>query len=209
MIRPVFNNEDILPATSKEERNFNFFWLGFILYTLCFAFLTTSHIIIIIFQIIQMGSLALMISTASGFFQFKLDDSYLKFFFTLYFIWQLATVLRGNISFNITYIKSVIVYPYIVLLYFSPLLIFFPRNLFLYKKLFTVIITLGIFYILYAILFMKILLNPDDSDEISKGLVENLSALSFSCGFILLTLFYHSKKRQILAVGIILLSLFF
>jgi len=205
----MFITEDILTATSKEERSFNFFWLGFILYTLAYSFFTSSRIIIISLQAIQFGSLALMISSASGFFQFKLDNSYLKFFFTLYFLWQLITVLRGNISFNATYMKSVIVYPYIVLLYLSPLLLFFPRNLLFYKKLFTVIITLGIFYILYDILFIRILLNPDNSSEKSKGLVENLSALSFSCGFILLTLFYHSKKRQILAVGIILLSLFF
>ena len=205
----MFITENILTATSKEERRFNFFWIGFILYTLAYTFFTSSRIIIISLQAIQFGSLALMISSASGFFQFKLDNSYLKFFFTLYFLWQLITVLRGNISFNATYMKSVIVNPYIVLLYFSPLILFFPRNLLFYKKLFTVIITLGIFYILYDILFIRILLNRDDSNETSRGLVENLSVLSFSCGFILLTLFYHSKKRQILAAGIILLSLFF
>lgn len=205
---PMFDNKDIL-TTSKEERSFNLFWLGFILYVLCYLFFTTSHSLIILLQVIQFGSLVLMISTAPGFFQFKIGSSYLKFIFTLYFIWQMVTVLRGNISFNVTDIKSVIVNPSELLLYFSPLLLFFPRNLLFYKKLFTVIIILGIFYIFYSIIFVRILLNPDDASEKSKAFVENLSSLSFSCGFILLTLFYHSKKRQILAAGIIFLSLFF
>ena len=201
--------KSILYSTPKEERSFYLFWLGFILYTLCFASPWTSHIIIIICQVIQFASLILMVSTSFGFFQFKLNNPYLKTLFTLYAIWLFVTIIRGYVAFNFVYIKNFLFNPTNGILYFSPFLLFFPRKLIFYKKLFNVIIILGIFYILFDILFIGDLLNSDDSNEKSKAIVEMLSALSFSCGFILLTLFYHSARRQILAAGVIFLALFF
>src|SRR5690606_33116673 len=43
----------------------------------------------------------------------------------------------------------------------------------------------------------------------SQGTIEMLSELCFACGFILLTLNYHPKKYNIIAIGSILVVLFF
>ena len=83
----------------------------------------------------------------------------------------------------------------------------FPRNFAFYKKVFDVIVIFGIFYIIYDILFIKDLLNADRESLKSQGIVENFSDLSFSSGYILLTYAYHSKKRQILAVAVVVLAL--
>ena len=205
----MFSKEHILTVSRKEERDFNLFWLGFILYTLCSTFPTTSHILIIIFQLIQIGSLALMILTSFGFFQFKIRNSYLKIFFFLYCIWSLITILRGYNSFNVTYMKVFFFFPNRGIAYFSPLLLFFPRNLLFYKKLMMVILTLGVFFILYDILYIRDLLNRDTSNLQSQAIVESFSDLAIPCGFVLLTLFYHSKRKQLLAVAILFLALFF
>jgi hypothetical protein len=74
---------------------------------------------------------------------------------------------------------------------------------------FDVIIIFGIFYIIYDILFIKDLINSDRSSVTSRQIVETFSALSFSSGFLLLTYSYHSKKRQLLAIGVTVLALLF
>ena len=201
--------KDSFHISTREEKNSDLFCIAYSLYVLLYVLPITSHIIIIIAQILQIGSLALIIVTSVNFFQFKFDSSYLQIFFFLYFTWQIVTVLRGYAHFHTDYWKNFFLNPNNGILYFSPLLIFFPRNLYFYQKLFKVIIVLGIFYILFDLVFVKSLLNSDDTNKNSKALVETLSALAFPCGFVLLTLFYHTKKRQILASAVLLSGVFF
>lgn len=205
--------DDLLISTRKEERNFQFFWISYIIYTLCFAlafaFPIGARIQSIILQAIQFVALIIMVSTSLNFFQFKINNSYLKFLFTVYIIWQFIIIIRGYEAFDKDYMKNFLFSPSAGILYFSPLLLFFPKKLVFYKKLFNVIITLGAFYIVYTILYRKDLLSSGGTNDKSMAIVETLSALSFSCGFILLTFFYHSLKRQILAIGVIFLALFF
>jgi len=95
------------------------------------------------------------------------------------------------------------------MLYFSPIILLFPRNFAFYKKVFQVVIIFGIFHIIYDIIFIKDLLNSDRSSFKSQGIIEIFSALSIPSGFLLLTHSYHSKKRQLFALGVTVLALLF
>lgn len=197
-------------VSSKQLRNLNFFWLGFIIYSLGNTLSSTSHVNIKICQAVQIPGLILMFTTVISLIQFKFDNQYIKFIYVLYCTWFFTLILNGfNFLLDYTYIKDFLFNPYIGMLYFSPLILLFPRNLVFYKKIFDVIFILGIFYLIYDIIFIKDLINADRSSLESQGIVEAFSELSFSCGFLLLTYAYHSKKRQLLALGIILLALLF
>lgn len=198
------------PITSKQLRNLNFFYLGFIIYTLGYSISSTNLINIKICQAFQIPGLILMFITGISLIQFKFDNPYLKIIYTIYIIWLLTVIIRGNnIFFSYNYLKGFLFNPYGGMLYFSPILLLFPRNLIFLKKIFDVIFIFGILFIIYDILFIKDLLNSDRSSYISQGIVENSSALSFSSGFILLTYAYHAKKKQLLALWVMILGVLF
>ena len=207
--------EQYIPHQNNTRRFellfFNFFWLGFTIYSISVVFTVTSLANVIILQAVQILGLILMFTTAIRLIQFKFDNSYLKFIYILYCMW-LFTILLRNYNFQIDYhyLKTFFLGGwYRGMLYFSPIILLFPRNFVFYKKVFDVVIIFGIFYIIYDILFIKDLLNSDRSSVTSQGIVETFSVLSFSSGFLLLTYAYHSKKRQLLATGVTVLALLF
>jgi hypothetical protein len=75
--------------------------------------------------------------------------------------------------------------------------------------MFDLIVLFGIIYILYDIVFIKNLLTSRNESQTSLGIVEISSDLSFACAFILLTHVYHSNKRVLLAVVVMLLAFLF
>lgn len=157
-----------------------------------------------------MGSLILLFLGAIHLIKYNFDSLYLSIIYTIYLLWLFIIFAGVYKYFNYSFFKSAFLgAPGGPLLYFSPLILLFPRNLPSYKKLFDVIIIFGIFYILYDILFIKSLMSSDTSNKKNIALVETLSTLSYSCGFIILTAFYHTKKRFIIALGIILLAILF
>jgi len=85
----------------------------------------------------------------------------------------------------------------------------FPRDLEFYKKLFNVITIFGVLYLVYDILFANILLSSDRTPNlVNQNAAERFTkSLSVPIGFLLFTFNYHSKKRKLFAVGIILLDL--
>jgi hypothetical protein len=142
--------------------------------------------------------------------KYKFDNDYLAIIFTFYLLWLLIIFAGVYKFFNYSFFKSSFLgAPSGPLLYFAPIILLFPRKLGYYKKLFDVIIIFGIFYILFDFVFIKHLLSSDSSDKRNNAIVETLSDLSFPCGFILLTLYYHSAKKQVIAAGVVLLALLF
>lgn len=198
-------------ASPNKLRNLNFFWLGFTIYVLINCFGATGGYlkIIIIYQAIQLIAIILMFTTAFNLIQFKFDNLYLKFIYILYCIWLFTIILKG-FNFRPDFLKLFFLQgPYRGMLYFSPIILLFPRNFVFYKKVFAVIIIFGIFSIIYDIIFIKALLNSDRSSTLSQAIAEAFSALSISSGFLLLTYSYHSKKKQLFAIGVIVLALLF
>lgn len=194
----------------KQQTNLNFFWLGFILYSLTYALSPTVRIIILFCQSIQFLGLILIVITSINLIHFKLESIYLKFFYILYCSWLFLILLKGYTYFNFSFFKSFFLgNPFGGMLYFTPLILLFPKDFVFLKKMFQLICIFGFFFILYDIIFIKNLLNSDSSSKRSMEIVETLSTLSFSSGFILLTFFYHSKKRQLFAAVVVLLALLF
>ncbi|MFC4873124.1 hypothetical protein [Negadavirga shengliensis] len=94
-------------------------------------------------------------------------------------------------------------------LYFTPLVMLFPKKLIYYKKVFAVIIILSVFYIIYDIMFISNLMEKE-KDVLSREIVEYFSkTLAVPIGFILFTFIYHSKPKNMYALGVLLLTIFF
>jgi hypothetical protein len=194
---------------SQKSQAGNLFWYGFLIYTL--AYITSKGFPAYAERLsyVQIGGLALSIPATFALIRFRFESLYLKFIFILYFTWSCFIILKGN-TFGYEQIKNSLTdADYGILIYFAPIALLFPKDFFLFKKLFWTISILGVLYILFSFYFRHILLNPVDDDlRTGQGLVENFSkTLSFPCGFVLLTYVYHSKKRLLLAFLVVLLTL--
>src|SRR5690606_27160932 len=65
-------------------------------------------------------------------------------------------------------------------------------------------------YVVFDFMFISNLMEPDIENIRSRSIVEYFSKnLAVPVSFILLTYVYHSKKKNIFAIGILLLTLFF
>jgi len=94
-------------------------------------------------------------------------------------------------------------------LYLVPLFILFPKKLVSYKRLFDVIIVLGVIYIGYDILFIRELLRPGESLQ-SQAIVEYFSkTLASPSLFLILTYRYQNFRKKVFAVSILFVTLFF
>lgn len=191
--------------SKKKLRYLNFFWIGFIIYTLGSTFSVTGRLDIKVCQAIQILGLALMFGTVSHLIQFKFNNNFLRFFYTIYFGWLLGIVFRDfdNIL-NYSFLKEFLFGS--GMLYLSSLIMLLPVNFTYIKKFFDIIFILGIFYLMLNLLFIKDLIYGGGNSN-AKGMVEVFADLSFSNGFILLTFNYHNKKKQALAIIVILLTI--
>ena len=194
----------------KQTRFLNFFWSGFLIYTLCSILALSGYVSFKICQAFQVLGLIFIFVGFFNLIQFKIENVYLKITFTLYCTWLFTIIGRGlEFPLNYNFAKD-----FIFgggghgLTYFTPLILLFPRNFTFYKKVFDIIIIFGILYLLLDIIFINKLLSSGQ-DTISQGIVENLSEISLPLGFILLTYIYHSNKRNLFAIGLILLTLLF
>jgi len=208
----MFESPDIVIDYTLDKginRRLNIFWMGFTIYTAVFAIgagLTRTYSINPILQLI--GFLAL-IPTSIGLIRYKFDSNYLAVIYTLYCIWLLSIIIRG-LPFDTPYTQFLLFNgDFGILPYFVPLVLLFPRDLEFYKKLFNVITIFGILYLVYDILFAKILLSSDRTPNlVNQNAVERFTkCLSIPIGFLLFTFNYHSKKRKLFAIGIILIDL--
>jgi hypothetical protein len=198
------------PVSLQRIRKLDLFWYGFTIYSLSVAFTATSHVNFTVCQGAQIIGLLLMISSIFRIAELKMDNAYLRFIYVPYCLWLAYLVIQAFSSrLDYTFLKGFLFNPYEGTLYFAPLLLLFPRNIIYYKRLFYFIAIFGVFYILYDVIFIKDLLNSDRSSVRSQGIVETFSDLSFASGFIILTYAYHVKKRQLLALAVVLMQLFF
>jgi hypothetical protein len=91
-------------------------------------------------------------------------------------------------------------------LYLVPLTMLFFHNLGYIKKVFNVIIILGIAFVFFDLLFIKQLLHPYNNLS-GQGIIEYFTQdLSFATGFIVLTFVYHSRKRTLIALFVLILT---
>lgn len=202
-------DRDIYISKTKQT-NLNLFWAGFILYTVSYQLTTT----LIYFNIVQLQALQflglLMFSYATvNIIKFRIKNSYLKTIYYLYLLWSVSIMARGFL-FDISSIKESLANPGSgLLIYFVPLFLLFPVNFAYYRKLFQVIFILSLFYLLYSLIFIKHVFDPDRQSTLAQGIVENFTMMSFASGFTLLTYVYHSKFRRLVAFGTMMAMLLF
>jgi hypothetical protein len=198
--------------SKRQSKSLGFFWLGYIVYILAYTVTATTHTssLIAACQGVQIIGIGLFIAGLLGFVNFKFDNQYLGFLFTIFYAWQFIVIIRG-FQFNVNFIKLNLFDPgFGIFSYLIPIVLLAPRNLVFYKKLFNIIIISNIFYLIFDGLFIKILLNPDRKDLLSQGAIETFAGfLAIQAGFILLTYIYHSAKRQIFALAIMLITVLF
>ena len=204
--------EDKVTSITKSNLwNLNIFWIGYAMYSFSYALIESGHVNFKAFQSIQLLGVAIIFACGTRILKFDIENSYLKTVYTFYIFWLFFLVLSGYSHFtNYDFVKNFLVnQSYGGMLYFAPLFLLYPKNLFFYKKAFDVILVFCLFYIFYDLLFIRDLLNSDRSSLRSQGIVEVSTDLSFPCGFILLTYAYHSDKKKIIALVTVFLTLLF
>jgi len=185
-------------------RTLNIFWIGFVIYSASFALSTTTTVNYIFCQLFQIIGLLLFVPASIKLIKWKFDSTYLMTIFFIYCCWLLIVIFRGFI-FNYSSMKFMLFDAEFGLLrYFVPLILLFPKNVLYYKKLFIVIVILGMVFILYDILFRGNLLDLNYINNNTKFTFEHfVKILSLPAGFLLLTYNYHPRRRILLALFII------
>lgn len=205
-------NEANVYISPKQLKKLSLFWIGFIVYAYGAALTSTAiaSSTYVISQGIQLIGIVLFVSSISGFIKTKFDNQYLAFLFPIYFVWQIITIARGfQTDFN--FIKQMLFDSgFGMFSYLASIILLFPRNLAFYKKLFNVILITNILFLGFSFYYLRDLLNADRTSILSQAIVESfVGILAFQAGFILLTYAYHSPKRRIFALSIILIALLF
>jgi hypothetical protein len=205
------SSENLLNNSFSKETDsgLNFFWFGFIIYTLSWTLTTTTYVNFIPFQVIQILGILLFVPAAIKLIKWEFDNTYLKFIFILYCTWIITVIIRGFL-FEYKFVKFLLLDSYEgIFVYLAPLILLFPKNPAYLKKVFKVIVIFGIFYIIYDIYCINDLLFPGQNTK-SQGIVEYFSkTLSIPSGFLLLTYIYQSKKRRLFALFLIILTFLF
>lgn len=194
----------MLTVSKKQERSLNFFWYGFLIFTF-FSVLASSEASFIsaaACQGIQIVGFVLMIIGAGNLFKFKFDDKYLEIIFVINLVYSISVLLRG-FQYDFKSLKLMFLdVSYGILPYLAPLVLLLSRNIGFYKKVFTTLLILGVFFILYVIFFYNVLHDTDRLNLLSQGLIENFSAsFAFATGFFLLNYFYYIDKNELFGVG--------
>lgn len=216
MAHSLTNNQDFnhkSKLSGKTDLFLNLFWFGFVVYTIIYTISITGHIpfrLIVMFQIVQISSMFLFLISAFMLLQIRFANNYLRITYVLYCCWQLSVVIRGFI-FDVEYLKTSLLDAWFgIFIYFVPLILLFPKEIAGYKKIFNVIVILAGFYLFFDLIFIKELLYPYGGNRLAQSLVEYFSRnLSIPCGFILLTYLYHTNKKNLFSLSIVILTFLF
>ena len=190
--------------SKKTSKILNQFWAGFIIYTTSYMLdvsgVTFSYIGYNILYLEILG-LAIFIIPAIRLIRFKIQNTYLKNLYIIYYAWLFFIIIRG-FSFNYLYLRATFTDAYFgIFLYLVPLILLFPKDIVYLKKVITVILILSVIYILCDMVFIKALLTSNSDSEEGKTIIEYFSKiLAIPSGFILLTLSYHNDKRKFRAI---------
>lgn len=187
------------------------FWLGFIIFTLTyFLSISVKGAPSMLFSAVEGMAILLLVSTSLGLIQNIEGPAYFKILFTFYIFWLLFVLLRGfRLEFD--FIQRTFLNAFEGGLYiFVPLIVLFSKGAFFYKKMFDVISFLGIIFIIYCVLYFRLLSSPDLANLDARAAIEySAKILSIPSAFILLTRKYHSKNRNWTAIVVLVLTLIF
>lgn len=183
------------------------FWTGFVVYSISYTIDMSGSVNFKICFSLQILGFLLMVPSAAKLMQWKFYNNYLKILFSIYIFWMLTVIIRG-FFFDYRFLMFLFFNAMFgIFLYFAPLVLLFSRSSLNYKKAFDVIFILGISYVVLVLVFLKDLIYPFDSNLSSASILEYFSLnLSLPSGLFLLTYTYHSNKRRLLALAVIILT---
>jgi hypothetical protein len=188
----------------------NYFWFGFSLYSVAFVFPANTQFFVYLFQILQVVGIAFFIPPVFRLLRWNEVNTYLKIFIILSLVWNVTIISRG-FNFKFDFIKRLLIYSNDGLfLYLVPLLLLFPLKIKYLKKVFLLIPIFGLFFIFSSMLRLDVLLNAATGSRNATGTVDVLvQCLALPCGYILMSYKCHSKRMNVYALLILLLSLYF
>lgn len=173
----------------------NIFWLGFLIYVFSNVISQSGNFNYALCNLFQLLGMLMFIPSTIYLIRFKIENKYLGSLYTIFLLWAAGVILRG-IKLDYTSLKVLLFHPMIgVFPYLVPVVLLFPRSPEFLKKIFQVIILMGIIYLGLCLVFIKDLL-INYNDVRSQGLCEAFTQdLALPSGFILFTTIYHSGKR--------------
>ena len=184
--------------SGKVNRQYNCFWAGLIIYSAAYCFGTIAQKNYAFAYPLQALGFLFIVFNGAMLIQFYINNKYLKLFYILYTLWFIIIILRGFPFQNQFWKNTFFDAQYGINIFFVPLILLFPQNIFFYKKIFKVIFILAGIFIVFDILFIKDLLDVSNyftDVSSSKYAYDNfVQILSLPVGFIILTYSYHSRK---------------
>ena len=182
------------------------FWFGYAIYSLSYTISTSGSVNFIFCQLLQIIALLVLVPSAVLLMRWRFDSTYLKVIYVTYVVWSFFVISRG-FRFDYQFLKGMLFDSgFGVFLYFAPLVLLFPRELVYYKNIFSIIVVLSLAFLVFDMIFLRDLLYQGRNIR-SQSIIEYFSInLSIQSGFLLLTYMYHTKKRIMLALGVLVLT---
>lgn len=122
---------------------------------------------------------------------FEFENSYFKFIFRLFFIYQIILIARGFTTDYKTF-KELILSEYLLWQFLVPLFVFFDKKLSSFVYLINAIYFLGIFFLVICLVRPSFIITRSTAESF-------IIPLTFGCGFVLLNARYVSNKKWIVA----------
>jgi hypothetical protein len=189
--------------TRRTSKALNQFWAGYVIYTTCYT-LIISDVVPYKLTYLQLLGIVIFVIPLIHLIRLRIDNTYFKNIYIIYCCWLIFIIIRGFSFDKQSLFDTLTDETAGLFLYFVPLIILFPKDLRYLKKVVAVILILSGFYILYDIFFIKALLAYQS--ENGQTIIEYFSKnLGIPCGFILLTMIYHTDKKNIWALFVIVL----
>jgi hypothetical protein len=191
-----------------ENKNVEFFllWFGLTIFVLgrAIIFENEGSIINLFFNGLQLIGLLILFPSLALLLSWNLKSVYLDFFFLLLLLWTLGILLRG-LQFDFHFFKSNLVE---IFQNFVPLFLLIPKTKIFIRGLFNAISLHGIIFLIYCIIFFSQISNAGSRE--AQFAIESFSHfLAIPSGFILLSQVYHTPKKNILALSVILICFVF
>jgi hypothetical protein len=144
-----------------------------------------------------------MIYSMFSLIKFRIVNSYFRFIFIIYSIWQVYIIKEAFFGFNYETLSNYLFSPYLFLHYLVPLVILIPDNIFYLRKIFDLFIIAAMLLFIFFILFSNELLYINSAFS-----EQTVWTFGTGSGFLLLTWIYHNNKRRLISFSAVILSLF-
>lgn len=207
------NVDQLNSDLSKSESNpstsvaWNFFWVGFVIYSISNA-CPGIDIPVKYLQAAQIVGIFLFLPSGIYLIHWSFENIYLKVLFSVYMLWSFVTMVRG-FTFDYYSLKNLFFYAaFSIFIYFAPFILVFKDSLVNIRKLFSVIVILNLFFLLYVILYRQIIIHGVSGFyRLPTEITERVTHfLSLPAAFILLTYVYHKQKKIFFSVFILLFT---